>query len=486
MGPESSPGNKRQKVSEPEAAKPASADHGMQEAVPLTTGRADSASDYSTWSVQQLMKLYYGRLFPHHDMFKWLVYGNDSKHPQADAAYFHRREFCFTLDGDIFVRYQSFKDGEELRTAINNKLPAKIDIGPVYNVDPKHRNAYAGLEGNRKFMPVERELVFDIDLTDYDDVRTCGKGAHICNKCWPLMAVAIKILDMGLREDFGFKHILWVFSGRRGVHAWVCDPRARRMSDEARSAVASFLSVHKGQEKGATRLTTSTGLQDHPFLDSAYQCLEELWIQVILPEQQLLESSETWTAVLAHIPDAQVRQGLHTSWSSQSKGGDSSDLNTARWNELLQKLPNIAQLGDKKPSKAQLAAAAQKAKRDIVFAYAYPRLDVEVSKKMNHLLKAPFCVHPKTGKVCVPINPQHAEEFDPVHGVPTVSQLLKELDQSELNTGSADMKNQWKYTALQKAVWDFHDCFLDDLLANNKDELAKKARKAAAQPTTKW
>ena len=57
------------------------------------------------------------------------------------------------------------------------------------------------------------------------------------------------------------------------------------------------------------------------------------------------------------------------------------------------------QLGDKdNPSKAQLSAAGQKAKRDIVLSYAYPRLDVEVSKKMNHLLKAPFCVHPKTGK----------------------------------------------------------------------------------------
>eukprot|EP00951_Prasinocladus_malaysianus_P000635 scaffold4532_cov41-Prasinocladus_malaysianus.AAC.1 len=49
---------------------------------------------------------------------------------------------------------------------------------------------------------------------------------------------------------------------------------------------------------------------------------------------------------------------------------------------------------------------------------------------MNHLLKAPFCVHPKTGKVCVPIDPETAWEFDPM-SVPTVSQLLEELNQSD-------------------------------------------------------
>ena len=64
--------------------------------------------------------------------------------------------------------------------------------------------------------------------------------------------------------------------------------------------------------------------------------------------------------------------------------------------------------------------------RQVVFVYCYPRLDVEVSKHMNHLLKAPFCVHPKTGRVCVPIDPATCETFD-AFAVPTVAQLLNQV-----------------------------------------------------------
>lgn len=41
------------------------------------------------------------------------------------------------------------------------------------------------------------------------------------------------------------KHRLWVYSGRRGVHCWVCDDAVRKWSPALRAAAVEYLTLVK-------------------------------------------------------------------------------------------------------------------------------------------------------------------------------------------------------------------------------------------------
>lgn len=55
------------------------------------------------------------------------------------------------------------------------------------------------------------------------------------------MILACKTIDYALEYSFGFKHLMWVFSGRRGIHCWISDRNARVLKNFKRKAIIEFL-----------------------------------------------------------------------------------------------------------------------------------------------------------------------------------------------------------------------------------------------------
>lgn len=271
------------------------------------------------------------RLFPYDAMFRWLSYGQDPDAPASitnDKDFFSHREWSFTIEDDIYIRYQSFVDKEEMIAAIQKRQPHKIDIGAVFSGCPKDHNTIKP----ELFYPVERELVFDIDMTDYDDIRTCCKGADICHRCWPYMTMAVKVLNRALKQDFAFQHILWVYSGRRGIHCWISDPVARSLSNEARSAIVDYLMVSTGSsENSDKRLKSTFGSNMHPALRSAYEILEPMFETYIADGagQGLLASRDSYIPLLNTLPHEAIRKELADEWDNRK-----SMSGRERWRQL--------------------------------------------------------------------------------------------------------------------------------------------------------
>lgn len=169
----------------------------------------------------------------------------------------------------------------------------------------------------------------------------------------------------------------------------------------------------------------------------AYRILEPLFEDMILgPDGQgVFMSKQHWSKLLDMVPDEDLRAQLNKRWAStdSSTPGD-------KWRELVAGVEGILRKnkpssGVKRPLNGDAASGGNKRAelrtclQEIVLAYLYPRLDANVSKQRNHLLKSPFAVHPNTGRVSVPVGAEDIESFDPFQ-VPTLGQLQEELNQS--------------------------------------------------------
>ncbi|NXG43899.1 PRI1 primase, partial [Psilopogon haemacephalus] len=168
-------------------------------------------------------------------------------------------------------------------------------------------------------------------------------------------------------EDLGVRHRLWVYSGRRGVHCWVCDDEVRRWSPALRAAAVEYLSLVKVARcwPWSRRISLAEGPQGAG------------------------SGGSVWgegPAVLAASLDrqAQHRDLLQAEFPRKR---DSAQ----RWELLRGRMERTRRAG------VSGKGSPCYADWEVMLQFCFPRLDINVSKGVGHLLKSPFSVHPKTG-----------------------------------------------------------------------------------------
>ena len=314
----------------------------------------------------------------------------------------------FATEGDYYKRYIEAKSAASLRAMIlEMKSLRSIHIGAVFSNGPSL--ARKGLS-----VPTRRELIIDLDLTDYEflDLKTRdGEGNEIvdleaCDAAWPFAAIGIFLLRWMLREQFGYERVLVVYSGRRGAHLWVLDERAMRSSDEVRASVASF--VNLGLTKDQKRATP----QMLKFVDTY-----ELWDVVEHAFLELIVDSD-YLDNFANLDEFVERLGLnHDAFRNMADDASVRDSTSGMWTYIHEKVHDTA----KRTGQAWIVDRL----RETMLAYVWPRIDFNVTKAVNHLIKCPYVAHPKTGRIAVPIDPDDYWRFDP-RTAPTLGDLGKD------------------------------------------------------------
>jgi DNA primase small subunit len=221
------------------------------------------------------------------------------------------------------------------------------------------------------------------------------------------------------------------------------------------------------------------------------ELLEPFFVDTILPLQEPLQSKEQWDKILELVGDEEIAERLNEEWGSRERSS------SQRWEQLKLTVEDEIKVCERTKNfkrKNQLDTAIHV----VVCTYTYPRLDANVTKTLNHLLKSPFAVHPKTGNVCVPIDFDKLDTFDPFNRshVPTVGQLIDEINAYDSGNGDAMVTSEGegagadgeKLSDVSKTTMKAHIRIFEKFIQGLEGDIKKKRNReqAIANPAADW
>ena len=281
--------------------------------------------------------------------------------------------------------------------------------------------------GDNKFIRAEKELVFDIDITDFTRFCACRGVKRLCPACWFHLQGSSLILQHMLENMLGYeeRHCLWVFSGRRGLHCLVNAPTVMNLSDRERGQLYKRLSITMGDDTRLVSFIRSIAQTDPAFLTR----VQEFFIQYALREQDLfalpvVEGDSFESFCLEHlrlrhnslyhfVKNAWEELSLSPSPSKKPRLAETESLNVSlrKW-KILQALENGS------------TASSYRASVFIMFRLMYPVID-KGPFMLSHQIKLPFSVHSLTHNIALPLKQTDIMRMDITKDTLSITDVCK-------------------------------------------------------------
>lgn len=321
-----------------------------------------------------------------------------------------QREYSFADASNRWTKARCFNSAADFRAAVLALLPATIHVGAARDVDGDNSSAAAGPRFDAE--PFQPTLAFDVDIRDYTPFRPCcGSTGGACARCWPIAAFAQRalsafVMHMKLGTPVCF------FSGSKGIHMWVMrsphDTTPNPTSAAERRGMVNWLQSMTMQK--GTDVDTATG-----------DAMTDVAAPAPPQQQQSRYRIPAWELKADDIPFAQDALG--------------SAANRAQLEHFV---ATTMELG------SEFNRHANTYSRDSALLHVlWPRIDAEVTASPAHKIKSPFCVHPRTSRVCVwlkshTVNP-YSDEIDPHDNAEEFAAFCRGHDAAALSQALADI-----------------------------------------------
>ena len=353
----------------------------------------------------------------------------DMKFPER----FTKREWGFMFIGESFMqRHIAFQKSSEIINFLANtktekitpnqtisrmNVPAHVYYSSAYYNEPSLQPMQAKVEGW-----LGADLIFDLDD---DHLRNIEGLTYYQRLAKVKDVVQHKLLDEYILGDFGFdsKYIKIAFSGSRGYHIHINDPKVLAMTSGARREIVDYLTgvglnldrifpmkVFESREYGGRKYSKKPKVET-PKLDSPG------W------KGRMARGILELITKLSKLPDEEAIYELRTLCENMNVKGKKVTDDDVRniYSELFQR-PGVKYNKETFEKRNILEIFSKDRLRDIFLTLVREHQKIEmagetdepVTTDVKRLIRMPTSLHGKTGFKVVPLTIDDLSEFDPL------------------------------------------------------------------------